>query len=159
MLYGWMKSLIIYLVLSGMVMNMIPGKNYKNYINSFMGLIMLIILAEPLSYIFHISSGDISGFANELERYIDDGKGAEVYDSIYNYYEMSLSESIRYDIAQRGCKADEVEIITDDEDNILRCTMYLDKKTDVSEEVRDEVKNYISEVYNVDVNNIYIVRR
>lgn len=159
MLYGWMKSLIIYLILSGIVMNMLPGKNYKSYINSFMGLIMLIILAEPLAYIFHISSGDISGFANELERYIDDGGETVSYDSIYNYYEMSLAESMRYDMVQKGYEADKLEVITDAQNKILRCTVYLEEYADKTDVVKDEMKNYISEVYNVDVNNIYIVRR
>lgn len=158
MLYGWMKSLIIYLILSGIVMNITPGKNYKRYINSFIGLIILIILSEPLSYIFHLSSGDIKGFANDFTSYMGEG-GELAYDNIYNYYEMSLNETIKHDISDKGYMVLSVETITDEENNILKCTIYLEKNSSIDTAAEDEVKKYISEVYNVDVNNIYIVRR
>lgn len=158
MLYGWMKSLIIYIVLSGVVVNMTPGKNYKRYINAFMGLIILIILSEPLSYIFHLSSGDISGIVTELSRYSDTDSYGGSDDGLYNYYELSLSESVRLDLLEKGLNVQSVSVITAYDGSILRLTVYMPADYDGTQDEAD-LKNYISEVYNADVTNIYIVRR
>lgn len=162
MLYGWMKSLIIYLILSGLVMNMSPGKNYKRYINSFAGLIVVIILSKPLSYIFHLSSGDLSGIAENFSGYMDQSNLGE-YDDIYNYYEMSLGETIRYGLVEQGYAVEKVETTTDEDEHILHCTIIMQSDSIQSQEswlfMVSEMKKYISDVYNVEMDSIYIVRR
>ncbi len=158
MLYGWMKSLIIYLILSGLVMNMTPGRNYKRYINSFAGLIVVIILSEPLSYIFHLSSGDLAGIAESFSGYMDQSNTVE-YDNIYNYYEMSLGETIRYDMEKQGYPVERVETTTDADEHILRCTVIISSDNKNRSELVSEMKKYISDVYNVEMDSIYIVRR
>ena len=72
---------------------------------------------------------------------------------------MSLNETIKHDINDKGYVVLSVETITDEENNILKCNIYLEKNSSIDTAAEDEVKKYISEVYNVDVNNIYIVRR
>lgn len=163
MLYGWMKSLIIYLILSGLVMNLSPGNNYKRYINFFTGLIVIIILAEPLSYIFHLSSGDLSGFAQSIEGYMEQNNTVREHDTIYDYYEMSLGEAMCRELKKRGYPADKVELVMDEEKRILRCTIILSGEASASvlqsDETASEMKNCISDVYNVERDSIYIVRR
>lgn len=165
MLYGWMKSLIIYLILSGLVMNLAPGKNYKRYINFFTGLIVIIILAEPLAYIFHLSSGDLSGFAQSIGDYMEQNNTVREHDTIYDYYEMSLGESMCHELRKKGYPAESAEIVMDGERRVLRCTIILESGAGAfdsavqSDETISGMKNYISDVYNVERDSIYIVRR
>ena len=56
MSFGVLKSLVLYLILSGIVLNFSPNSNYKRYIRFFLGLLILILLAEPIQFIFHMSS-------------------------------------------------------------------------------------------------------
>lgn len=165
MLYGWMKSLIIYLVLAGLVMNLAPGQNYKKYINFFSGLIVVIILSRPISYIFNLSSGDLSGFAENIENYMGGGQEPYSYDDIYNYYEMSLGESMRIELEARGYAVEDIRVVTDEENRILKCTVLIPHENaytgdgDSDENVLQGMKNCISDVYNVEMDSIYVVRR
>lgn len=165
MLYGWMKSLIIYLILSGLVMNLAPGKNYKRYINFFTGLIVIIILAEPLAYIFHLSSGDLSNFAEHIGGYMEQNNTVVEHDTIYDYYEMGLGESICHELRGKGYPVERAELVMDEEKRILRCTIILSVQPDALDSASQsgiwasEMKNYISDVYNVETDSIYIVRR
>lgn len=160
MLFGWMKSLIIYLILSGLVINLAPGGNYKKYISFFTGLIVIIILAEPISYIFKLSGGDIDEFTAGIEEYMEQAEVIEDRDTIYDYYEMSLGEAVKQSVCSEGYKVTAVEIITDEQENVLKCTVVLDSSEQVSgNETEVNIKKCIYDVYNIDFESIYIVRR
>lgn len=160
MLFGWMKSLIIYLILSGLVVNLAPGSNYKKYISFFTGLIVIIILAEPISYLFRIGGGDIDEITAGIEEYMERSGSAADRDNIYDYYEMSLGEAIRQSVCSEGYEAVSVEVITDEQENVLKCTIVLDgSRNEISEDMEANIKKHISDVYNVDLGSIYIVRR
>lgn len=158
MLYGWMKSLIIYLIMSGLVINLAPGSNYKKYIGFFTGLIVIIIISEPISYVFNISGGDIDKLVASVEGYMTSRSSLETQDNIYDYYDMSLSETIKYSLNEEGYEVSDIEVITDDEEHILKCTVSINKK-EISETWEINIKKHISDVYNVDFDSIYIVRR
>lgn len=49
MLFGWMKSLIFYLLLATIVTHMAPSNQYKQYIRYFIGLVVIVLLASPLN--------------------------------------------------------------------------------------------------------------
>lgn len=160
MLYGWMKSLIIYLIMSGLVINLAPGSNYKRYIGFFTGLIVIIIISEPISYIFNISGGDIDKLVTSVEGYMDSRSSLETQDNIYDYYDMSLSQAIKYSLMEAGYEVSDIEIITDDREQILKCTVSVEGELqEISETGEINIKKHISDVYNVDFDSIYIVRR
>ena len=52
MLFGWMKSLIFYLLLATIVTHMAPSNQYKQYIRYFIGLVVIVLLASPLKFLF-----------------------------------------------------------------------------------------------------------
>ncbi|MBE5945628.1 MAG: hypothetical protein E7259_01650 [Lachnospiraceae bacterium] len=156
MLFGWMKNIIIYLILSGIVINISPGNNYKKYINFLSGLIVIVILAEPLTYIFNLSVGDIDSIYNEAGLFVEESYGEGNFDnSGEDYYSLSLNESILSYLEGLGYDVEEVSVITDKDNNITECIIITGEKADLCL----EIKNIISEVYNVEVNSIYIVRR
>ncbi len=47
-LYEWMRSLAYYMVLMTAVLQVIPNKEYKKYIQFYMGLIIVLLLCSPL---------------------------------------------------------------------------------------------------------------
>ena len=163
MLYDWMKSIIIYLILSGIVVNLAPTGNYKKYINFFTGLLLLIILAEPVAFLFNIGAGDI----DNLLGYIESNMNYEINDisgdKAENYYELSMSDSIELLVEEEGFTASRVEVITDSDYEIIKCTINYEKNIgnngSLDSEAETLIKNKISDVYNVKVDNIYIVSR
>lgn len=159
MLYGWMKSIVIYLILSGILINLAPANSYKKYINFFMGLMLLIIVAKPLAIFFSFGETDVDNLMNKVNSYIDYNPEVSLGEN-YSYYDMSLEDSIEDTIRKLGYDIYKVAVITDKNYKILKCTVYI-KKDDLTmtSSSKEEIKNYISDVYNVEVDNINIVSR
>lgn len=152
-----MKSLVLYLILTGIVLNFAPNANYKRYIRFFSGLIVLVLLAEPIQFIFHLSSGDLDRFVAQIEQDFRTNSQNVSQDTMYNYYEMSVSEGIGQALKKQGIDVDKVEVLSDKQGGIVRCTVYIMQHCSDTEEER--IKNIISDVYNLEMNRIYVVRR
>lgn len=157
MIYNWMKNIVIYLILSGIVINVTPNSNYKKYIDFLSGLIVIIILAEPLTYIFNLGGGDINQIYDDLNSFVEENKLSSQESGVerVDYYGMSLNESIMSYLNALGYEVSQVSVITDSDNNISECIIM----TEEAKDIVVEIKNVISEVYNVEVDSIYIVRR
>lgn len=157
MSFGVLKSLVLYLILSGIVLNFSPNSNYKRYIRFFLGLLILILLAEPIQFIFHMSSGDLERFVAQMEAELQQNRANASHDTMYNYYEMGLSESIRQTVCEQGIHVAKVEVLTDNQNEIVKCTIRVTEPDDSFQE--ETIKKIVSDVYNLELNRIYIVRR
>ena len=158
MFFTWMRSLVIFSLLSGLVMRLVPEKNYSRYISFFMGLVMIIILSRPIIYLFKLDKGD---YMDRLERSVDEFLTVNSYndagsrtDGTVSYYELSLNESVKYECESAGYEIEDVSIITDKDKNILSCIIYTSGSYD-----ENIIKNLINDVYKIDFGSIYIVRR
>lgn len=47
-LYGWIQNIAAYLILVSAVMQAVPGKEYKKYIQFFSGLVLILLLFTPV---------------------------------------------------------------------------------------------------------------
>lgn len=162
MLYGWMKSIIIYLIVSGILVNLSPGNNYKKYIHFFSGLLLIIILAEPITGLINDEYINLSEIVENIDKGVDVyGYGEEGHTD--NYYEISMDDSIYRYLKGEGLEAAGVDVITNSDYEILKCTVNYRISDGNNSELTDEdleiIKNKISDVYNVDRDNIYIVSR
>lgn len=157
MLFGWMKSLIIYLILAGLAVNLSPGKNYKRYIGFFNGLIVIIILGKPISYILGISGGDIDAITEGIDYYLSTNNNLDVADNMYDYYDMSMDTAIENTLLQEGIDVDRVIALSDDEGNVLSVNVYVSETFNESDTNR--LKICISDVYNVNEDSINVLRR
>ncbi len=46
--YEWLQNIVFYLIVISAVMQMIPNDSYKKYIRFFTGLILIVMLANPI---------------------------------------------------------------------------------------------------------------
>lgn len=159
MLYGWMKSLIIYLIFAGAIINLSPSGNYKKYIRFFTGIVAIIILMNPISYIFNFDEKLLYGVYEDIG-------DIDMYDMVgpkenkTDYYDMSLSEGIRYELVNRGYGVEKVEVITNEADELLSCRVYVNTESSIEESFEEnKIKSFVNEVYNLRIDNIYVVRR
>ena len=155
MISAWMKGLVIYLILSGLVMKLIPGKNYEKYISLYMGFIMVIMLAKPVLMLFSVRDSGVDRFMESIDNYLNFNPD-NVYGSnkSMNYYELGMSETIRLDLLKAGYDLSEVYFVTDDNEKVLSVTLYLSGEFE-----EKDLKNYINEVYKINLESIHIVRR
>ncbi len=159
MLFDWMKSLIIYLIFAGAIINLSPSGNYKKYIRLFTGLIAIIILLNPIAMVFNYDSNQLYGLINSIN-YNDSLGLTGINNELIDYYDLSLSEVIKSQLVDRGFSVEAVNTITDQNNNLLSCNVFLDasSKLDASFE-ENNIKSLINEFYNLDIDNIYVVRR
>lgn len=47
-IYEWMRSLSYYMILMTAIVHVIPSKEYQKYIQFYMGLLIVLILATPI---------------------------------------------------------------------------------------------------------------
>lgn len=161
MLYDWMKSVILYLLLAGLALHMAPSSQYRKYIRYFIGLVVLVLLASPISYLFHFGSGDLQELLAQMESGWTELSGDErVGGDLYDYYDISLRESMKQELISYGVT--DVSLTTGEDGSILQCTVWVSGDgTDsvLAADSEQKIKNYISDVYNVEHARIYVVRR
>lgn len=71
-LYSWMRSLAVFYILLTTVLHLAPAPKYERYIRFFMGLLLILMLASPVSAIF--------------------GKGADFRETFEKYYQQQSDE-------------------------------------------------------------------
>lgn len=109
MLFGWMKSLIFYLLLATIVTHMAPSNQYKQYIRYFIGLVVIVLLASPLKFLFEFGSGDLQELLQEIEHVEGQESVAGVGGSITDYYGMGIREGLKKEL--QGYSVEDVAII------------------------------------------------
>ena len=155
MIGAWTKGLVIYLILSGLVLKLIPGKNYEKYISLYMGFIMVIMLAKPVLMLFSAGNSGVDRFMDSIDEYLNfDIGNIHGSNKSMNYYELGMSEAIRLDLLKAGYDLSGVSLINDDNERVLGVTLYLSGEFE-----EKDLKKYINEVYNIDFESIHIVRR
>ena len=139
-------------------MRLVPEKNYSRYISFFMGLVMIIILSRPIIYIFKLDKED---YLDRLERNVDEFLTVNSYNGLgsgtkgdVSYYELSLNEAVKYVCENEGYEIKDVSVITDNDKNVLSCVIYINGNYD-----ENNIKNLINDVYKINFESIYIVRR
>ncbi len=158
LMYEWIKTLVIYLIISKLIIQIIPGASYKKYIHFLTGLMIILIIVEPVSKLLKFDLCDIEASINYINECINDEDSGQLSgDNLYDYYELSLATVIKNDINKMLSDNCQCEIINDKDNNISICRIYLSKKTD--EETIAKIKKHIEDVYNIDVKSIYIISR
>lgn len=154
----WIKNIIVYMLFSSILYNMAPDKNYKKYIQFLSGIIMILIVLRPISFIFSFDGGrELSAYADSLNQFLEDG--GDVYgEGIYDYYDMSIERAVEENLKEKDIYTENVSVTTDEKSNILRINIYISGE-DASSDTEKQIKNLISEVYNLDEDSIYVIRQ
>jgi len=48
-IYGWIRSLVFYLILMSMILNMLPDRKYEKYMRLFTGVIFILLVFGPFT--------------------------------------------------------------------------------------------------------------
>jgi hypothetical protein len=168
-----MKDIIVYILLLAIAEKLVPGENYRRYISITGGLIMIILLISPLVSI--MGSGD-SAFIEKIEEYMSEtdftdfslkditaaGEVAEGFLLDKPDYETVKDEkTLEAKLKVLGITVNSLDITRDKEGEILRVIAYVridDEDADGEKYVFvEQIKEYISEIYNLETESIYVV--
>ena len=64
----WIQNITFYFILVTLVMQMIPNQSYKKYIQFFTGLILVLLLAEPIMNIVEMDFS-IEDYTAQIEEF------------------------------------------------------------------------------------------
>lgn len=63
-IYEWIENLAFYMVIMAVGIQMIPEESYKKYVRFFTGMILILLLAEPIVRIFGMNELELEGIEN-----------------------------------------------------------------------------------------------
>lgn len=154
MLFGWMKSLVLYLLLSGIAINLTPNGNYKRYVTFFSGIVVIVILIKPISFVM---SNKALQFIENISLYNSSDYFEKYIDINNDYSSLSVKEIAKLKLKEAGYEIKDIEVIYDKKRAVKKITVVINNQgNEVSEA---EIKLKLKEVYSVEADSIYIVKR
>ena len=170
------KKLAVFYVLSTFLMNMVNDEKYKKYISMFVGIVIIIILIRPVGRLLSLDIKFCNLFdynqtiqmSNELKNEIvlaDEKMKEELLAEFNEKVKSDIDEYIR----KYNVKLSDIKIEINSDGEIISMFLYISKSFQtpsvdiILEEYNPskdlvviEIKKYISEVYKINKNNIYV---
>lgn len=153
----YVRNLVIYLIISSLALNLNPGKAYKKQINFFCGLVIVLIAIEPIKYLFNLNEFNLDSVIGKYDQYLEVSKLSYDDENTNRYYGMSLEEGIKDMFTKEKYSVNDVRIILNKYSEVLRCEIVISKE--VNSENCEKIKKTINEVYKIEIDNIYILKR
>ena len=66
-IYTWIENITFYMVIMVAVIHMVPGESYKKYIRFFVGLILILMLANPILKIWGLAENTKMEYEKQLQ--------------------------------------------------------------------------------------------
>lgn len=108
-LFTWVKNIAYFFILISLVMNLVPGKQYKKYIKLFTGIILILIILSPVSRLFNLEDTlshylDMENYQLELEQLQYDLILADDkhYEMVISSYEDDIKRQIDIWVKEKG---------------------------------------------------------
>lgn len=79
-LYEWIQNIVFFLLLSGMVLDALPGNSYRKYVRFFAGTVVILLLVSPILRLSGIKqSFDNIYHSEEYEEMLREVESMELY--------------------------------------------------------------------------------
>lgn len=109
---GWLKSLVGYMLIVSVTMQMLPDKKYEQYVKLFTGFLLIVLVLQPVLKIGSVSSfleNKISEFVQEQETLeAEIGREAQVFESQSEQMQQESLEQVEIQ------PIEQVEVVVDD---------------------------------------------
>lgn len=107
--YDWIKTIIFYMILMTVVLNVLPSGKYHKYIKFFSGMVLILLVMRPLTGIANLEDKmayyydlfSFSGEAAELKADIE-GMDEKRYQSMISQYESAIAMDISAMVKEVG---------------------------------------------------------
>ena len=121
-IFDWIRSLVFYLILMTMVVNLLPDKKYEKYLRLFVGVIFLMLVFSPFINLSGVEARAAEAFsrltfqndARALKREITDADGARMAKLVESYRD-AIEVDLRQMAEELGMECLAVAISLDEE--------------------------------------------
>ncbi len=121
-LYDWIWNLVVYFILVTAVTSVLPGEQYRKYIRLFTGVMMILVMADPLLSLLNLDEKLLSAFEAESvrqqkEELKEEMEGMEgvAEDYVMEHYRKQLIFSIEQTGAQYGVVLEVTELLLEED--------------------------------------------
>ena len=155
-IYQWVRILASFYILFTVILQLIPDKKYERYIRSFMGLLLIYILAIPLLDITGNSSRIIESFFRNYAEEVSvlEQKETENLQGIYirKGFEKELASQIIKKCEEAGIKMQGVIVDIEGE----KISVGLTVEENLSAEQKRRIQNELQQRFGLEEQNIKI---
>lgn len=155
-IYQWVRILASFYILFTVILQLIPDKKYERYIRSFMGLLLIYILAIPLLDITGNSSRIIESFFRNYAEEVSalEQKETENLQGIYirKGFEKEVASQIIKKCEEAGIKTQEVIVDIEGE----KISVGLTVEENLSAEQKRRIQNEFQQRFGLEEQNIKI---
>ena len=155
-IYQWVRILASFYILFTVILQLIPDKKYERYIRSFMGLLLIYILAIPLLDITGNSSRIIESFFRNYAEEVSilEKKETENLQGIYmrKGFEKELASQIIKKCEEAGIKMQSVIVDIEGE----KISVGLTVEENLSAEQKRRIQNELQQRFGLEEQNIKI---
>jgi hypothetical protein len=175
-LIGWVKSIACFYIIASLIMHIIPGKGYLQYIKVFLGIVAIILLLKPVGKIFSMENKFNTSLNNNLHIQMEDSLKRDLQlvgeyrkEAVIGTYTDVIDDNIKKYVEELGIIYEDSNVLIDlDEESatyggIKSIEVYIDipfdeKENNVSKKgfYEIEIKNYLANFYNLKERNINI---
>lgn len=155
-IYQWVRILASFYILFTVILQLIPDKKYERYIRSFMGLLLIYILAIPLLDITGNSSRIIESFFRNYAEEVSVLEQKETENLQGIYIRKGLEEEVASQIIKKceeaGIKTQEVVVDIEGE----KISVELTVEENLSAEQKRRIQNEFQQRFGLEEQNIKI---
>lgn len=155
-IYQWVRILASFYILFTVILQLIPDKKYERYIRSFMGLLLIYILAIPLLDITGNSSRIIESFFRNYAEEVSVLEQKETENLQGIYIRKGLEEEVASQIIKKceeaGIKTQEVIVDIEGE----KISVGLTVEENLSAEQKRRIQNEFQQRFGLEEQNIKI---
>ena len=65
MCYEWIRDIVFYFILVSLVMNVMPDTKYRKYVRFFLGMVLIILMVNPLLQFLDLTDTLDENFSSE----------------------------------------------------------------------------------------------
>jgi len=66
-LYEWTRNFAFYMIIITVIIQIVPGETYKKYVRFFVGMVLILMLTQPILNLFSMKE-NWNSFYNEAKR-------------------------------------------------------------------------------------------
>ena len=160
LLNRWIAGLACYYLVYAIVMNVIPRKEYRVYVKTFMGLLLIVLLLTPVQGLFGKTRDFASFFwTEEMKRAWNEirlqGK-AGLNETKDQYFRYACQEEIAGQIEtlaeNMGCSLEEAKVELKEEEEITVKSIEITPKSGAAEKLQGK----LAQVYGIGKGDIHV---
>lgn len=137
-LYDWVKNLAVFLIFISIIRNLLPKSHYEKYVKLFTGMLVILLVLQPLSGFLGVQDRIDTLFSLDLysqemdemkEDFVQAGSGYE--NALLEEYEDQIKKQVTLLLKEEGVQVSQIDFYVcmeegaDEYGNISRMEVYL----------------------------------